>query len=82
MNETASGPSAPPGYAETVNRNIKAELARAGKRPADLEAADALNLSHSRAMRRLSGETEWRLSEIEQVAGWLGIDLERLTSPR
>ena len=73
-------PTEPPGYAELVNRNIKAEIVRAGKRYVDLEQAEALDLSHAAAMRRLSGETEWRLSEVESVARWLGIDIDRLTA--
>lgn len=84
MNTIAPGAETPPtespGYSELVNRNIKAEIVRAGKRYVDLESAEALDLSHASAMRRLSGETEWRLSEVESVARWLGIDIDRLTA--
>lgn len=57
--------------AEQINLNVKAEIIRAGHKPADIEHADALNVSHAWAMRRFSGNQEWRLSEIDRLADWL-----------
>jgi BetR domain len=59
-------------YAEAVARNVLAEVARAGKKKVEVEAA--LNLSHHAALRRLNGDLEWKLSELAELAAFLNID--------
>jgi hypothetical protein len=79
MTSNNSGPLPPASsYASIVNRNVKAEIARAGVKPIDAEAA--IGISHAAAARRFSGELDWSLAQMEAIATWLGIPLEHLSS--
>lgn len=55
----------------TVNRNIRAELARAGRRQADL--ATELKLGEPALSRRLAGKVPWTLDELADTAKFLGV---------
>lgn len=46
----------------------------AARRKSNKELAEVLCLSDRAAMRRRHGEQEFTLSELEKVAGWLGVD--------
>lgn len=55
---------------ETISRNIRAEMARAGVTQTQLAAA--LSLSQSAVSRRLAGEADWTVAEVYAVADALG----------
>lgn len=63
---------------ETISRNIRAEMARAGVTQAQL--AVAIALSQSAISRRLSGEADWTVIELYAVAEALGCDPHALLS--
>lgn len=78
--EPSESPPAHATLAEQINLNIKAEIIRAGYKFIDIEAG--IGMSHAAAARRSSGELEWKLSEIERIAAWLGISPDILTTTR
>lgn len=61
---------------KNVTANIKAEMARAGVKQAQVAAA--LNLSQAATSRRLTGWTPWRVGEVQTVAEVLGVPLSAL----
>lgn len=56
----------------TVNRNIRAELARTSRRQSDLAAA--LKLGEPALSRRLAGKVPWTLDELAETAKFLGVE--------
>lgn len=64
-------------FAQAVNANIKAEIARRDVKAADL--ADALGMSHDSINRRTAGRKLWTLPEVEAVAAFFEIRPEKLT---
>ncbi len=76
--DTTGEAPAPVPLAEQTNRNIKAEITRAGFKFNDVEAG--IGMSHAASARRSSGELEWKLSEVDRVAAWLNISPDTLTS--
>lgn len=63
-------------YQDALRSNIKAELARADWKGKD--AAEAIGLGPGVFSSRLHGRTEWRMSELVDLAINLGISLDRL----
>lgn len=61
-----------------VVSNIRAELARRGRRQAELMAV--LGLSSPALQNRMSGRTTFRLHELEAIASWLDVPLEALAT--
>lgn len=61
---------------EQVNRNIRAEIARAGT-DRELVLA-AIGKSDDSLRRRLDGRQEWSLSEIDKVAAVIGVSRSKL----
>jgi len=61
---------------KTPTANIKAEMARAGVRQAQLAAA--LNLPQAAISRRLTNRTPWRVKEVQAVAEFLRVPLSAL----
>lgn len=69
----------PPEYLDIgrrVGANVRAELARFDKTPADL--ATHLGITGQTARRRLSGEVPFDVVELALIAGWLGLDISAL----
>jgi len=64
----------------TVNRNIKAELARSGFRQADL--AQKLKIGAPALSRRLAGTVPWTLEELTTAAEFLGVQPVDLMTER
>lgn len=60
----------------TVAGNLRAELAR--RDLTQQEIADQLGISSVQVSRRMRGEVDWRLSELEAVAELLGLGLRDL----
>lgn len=58
-------------FSELVAGAVRAELARANKKPADL--ADVLGLSRPTIYGRISGAYPFTTAELEQVASFIGI---------
>lgn len=58
------------------NRNVAAEMARSGLTQIDL--AGMLGMHQTALSRRLTGRTEWTLSEAKRVADVLGVELSVL----
>lgn len=65
-------------FAERINRNIKAELARADK--SKRQVAYFLDLSPDSVQRRFSGKLPWSVQEIELIATLLHVDPSDLTA--
>jgi hypothetical protein len=59
-----------------ITRNIRAELARAGKTAR--EAQLAIGLPPSTWDDRMREPEYWRLGQLESLAKWLGVDVETL----
>lgn len=74
MTDNAAGATvgAPP----AITRNIRAELARAGRTARQARAA--IGISPSTWDDRMSQPGYWRLQELERLAGWLGVDVATL----
>lgn len=67
---------------ETINRiaaNVRAEVARAGTSVADL--APRVNMTSMALHRRLAGKTEFRASELFDVATELQVDMSDIYPP-
>lgn len=67
---------------ETINRiaaNVRAELARAGVSVADL--APRVNMTSMALHRRLAGRTEFRASELFDVATELQVEMSDIYPP-
>lgn len=67
---------------ETINRiaaNVRAEIARAGTSVAEL--APTVNMTSMALHRRLAGKTEFRASELFDVAVQLQIDISEIYPP-
>jgi transcriptional regulator with XRE-family HTH domain len=62
--------------AKRLTANVRAELARRGISHRD--AAQALGLTQSAASRRMRGDVEFSLSEVEQLAALLEIPVTEL----
>ena len=60
-----------------VCANIRAEMARSGLTQQDIAAR--IGKTRQAVSRRLTGLTEFRLDELEQIADLLGMPLEELT---
>jgi transcriptional regulator with XRE-family HTH domain len=58
---------------KTPTANIKAEMARAGVKQAQLAAA--LNLPQAAISRRLHDLTPWRVNEVQAIAAFLGVPI-------
>lgn len=50
----------------------------ARQRKTGIELASLLNLSQQSASRRMNGETDIDLDELEVIAGWLGVNVPAL----
>lgn len=61
---------------KTVNSNIRAEMARAGKSQG--QTATGSKLSETGFSRRLAGYIPWTLPEIERVAEFLELPMSTL----
>lgn len=59
-----------------ITRNIRAELARAGKTAR--EAQEAIGIPPSTWDSRMADPGYWRLGQLESLAAWLGVDVETL----
>lgn len=65
--------------AETVPRNVRAELARSGKQQKDL--ARALGITQQSVSARLNGRVDFTVRELEIVAGVIEVPLSALIGP-
>jgi hypothetical protein len=63
---------------DVVNRNVKAEIARAGKKNA--HAFAPLDVTRRYAEARFRGEQPWKLDELDALAGWLQVSTNQLTT--
>lgn len=63
---------------EVVAANVRAELARRKLGTADLSLQ--LGCSRRAAQNRWNGDTAYSVGQIEQVAAWLGVPVDRLTT--
>jgi hypothetical protein len=59
-----------------ITRNIRAELARAGK--TSREAQEAIRVGATTWDDRMRRPGYWRLNQLEALAEWLGVDLFEL----
>ena len=66
-------------YGEGVAAEIKAELRRQDRSQSDLAAA--LGWTDNYLSRRLTGRTEFSLSDIEQIAGAFGLPVSQFVNP-
>lgn len=71
-NRTGTAVELPP----AITRNIRAELARAGRTAR--QAQDATGIRPSTWDSRMSQPGSWRLKELECLADWLGVELSTL----
>lgn len=67
-------PTAP--HSHRVARNVRAEMARAGKNQQDI--ASHLGISQQSVSRRMSGSTPFTIDELAAIAGLLGVRLTEL----
>jgi transcriptional regulator with XRE-family HTH domain len=68
-----------PAFAARVGAEIDLLLRIKRRRKADLAAH--LNVSPQTITRRLAGDIPLDLDELESIAAWLGVPVERLTDP-
>jgi hypothetical protein len=61
-----------------VTRNVRAELARAGRSPT--EARNHLEMSATTWTTRMAAPGTWRLQELERLAEWLGVNTSELVA--
>jgi hypothetical protein len=59
-----------------ITRNIRAELARAGKTAR--EAQEAIRVPASTWDDRMREPRYWRIGQLEELAEWLGVDVATL----
>jgi hypothetical protein len=59
-----------------ITRNIRAELARAGKTAK--EAQEVVGLGATTWDDRMTRPGYWRLNQLEALAAWLGVDVVTL----
>lgn len=64
--------------APAVTRNVRAELARAGRSPT--EARNFLSMSATTWTTRMANPGTWRLTELERLASWLGVKTSDLVT--
>ena len=67
-------PRTPPSFAERVNSNVRAELAR--RKISTQGAAAMIDKSSETVRRRLAGQQEWPLGDLDLLARRLDIDPE------
>lgn len=65
--------------AETVPRNVRAELARSGKGQKHL--AERLGITQQSVSARLNGRVDFTIRELEIVADEIGVPLYTLLTP-
>lgn len=65
-------------YLDCVTSNVKAEMGRASVTQKQL--AEQLDLTQASLSSRLRGKIEFKPSELEKIANFLGIEVEVLTS--
>ena len=59
-----------------IAAEVRAEMGRQNKNRSDL--AEALGVTVATAGRKFSGETEYGLTELVQVASWLGVSAAQI----
>ena len=64
-------------FAAAVNQNVRAEIARADIKDAELLAT--LGITRDTLATRRKGEREWTLGEIEKIAGLVEQSIDVLT---
>lgn len=60
-----------------VSRNVRAEIARAGR--TQTSVASAIGVPRHHWQRRIRGVVDWRVGELFQIATVLGVPLSALT---
>lgn len=60
--------------------NVRAEMA--ARRFTSVQLAQILNIGHRAALRRVNGEQDFTLSELERTAAWLTVSVAYLMRPR
>ena len=70
MTDNVTGTAVEP---PVITRNIRAELARAGRNIG--QAQDATGIRPSTWDARMREPGYWRLKELEKLADWLGVDV-------
>lgn len=73
MTDNATGTAVEP---PAITRNIRAELARAGRNVG--QAQEATGIRPSTWDDRMRQPGYWRLAELERLAAWLGVDVVTL----
>ena len=73
MTDNATGTAVEP---PVSTRNIRAELARAGKTAR--QAQEAIGIPASTWDDRMRHPGYWRMSQLEALAAWLGVELFEL----
>lgn len=63
-----------------VAANVRAEMAV--QRKTAVELATVLSVGHRAALRRVNGDFDFSLGEIEKVAKWLDVSIFELISAR
>lgn len=70
----------PESFSDRVAAEVRAEMARQKRTARDM--AVALEMGARAAERRVNGDIEFGLNELQQVADWLGVDREQLVTGR
>jgi hypothetical protein len=73
MTDNATGTAVEP---PVITRNIRAELARAGRTAR--QAQEAIGIPASTWDDRMRRPGSWRMSQLEALAAWLGVELFEL----
>lgn len=64
-------------YADSIAGNIRAEVSRREINQTDL--AQHLGISQAQMSSRLRGRVEFKPSEMENIANFMGVEIEELT---
>jgi hypothetical protein len=64
---------------DLIAANVRAEVARQGRRHND--AAAALGIHKANLSRRMRGEVAFRADELARLADWLGVPIAVLVRP-
>lgn len=69
----------PLGVNQRIAARLRGLLGERDIKPAEM--AEALNIKPQSARRRLKGEHDFKMNELEVIADWLGIGLASLVNP-
>lgn len=69
----------PLGVNKRIASKLRGMLGERDIKPAEM--AEALNIQPQSARRRLKGDHDFKMNELEAIAKWLGVDIGVLINP-